>query len=388
MTRSLFSRLYARGERGGRSQLEDYVTEAFGSVFDRLDAEARRSLLHALIDRSTRSLFDQTFEDVGGAVLATQVSLDATGRHKRPDMVLRLRGRDVLIIEAKLGAAMVQHVDADASTTDGAGGASHTQLATYARWIGGRNAEAGDAWPGAVIMLTAWTAPPAGFPSQATTGVRESVRTWTHVAHWIVANASRLEPLSRALCGELLAFLKEKNLLDRYFDARDLATLTLYAASDDAFRHTTRTAMKAIATAHPALGPFRPANIGVDTSIGAYVGWIYLNQPFQAGGSRFWLGLGICGDPSKTAFDEDLIRTIGREPFVMIYWGDEYTRERPIDHVSSHPMGWVEVKIRPALIVTRPIREFAGDPEGRAEEIKTWACDQVGTLAPLMKSQA
>ena len=111
------------------------------------------------------------------------------------------------------------------------------------------------------------------------------------------------------------------------------------------------------------------------------------DSSLQPGGSRFWIGFGICGEPGA-AFDEDFFRTIGREPFVVVYWGDEYGRRRPNDHASSYPAGLKEMKIRPALLVTKPVREFAGDPGRRAEEIKTWAREQVGVLTRVMKGYA
>ncbi len=387
MTQSLFSRLYTRGGGRGRSQLEDYLTEVLGTVFDRLDGRAKRSFLRAMMDRSASALFDKAFDNLDSAVLATQVKLDKTGQGKRPDMVVRLGGRDILVIEAKLGAAMMQHHDPDAPEGEGDEAVTRSQLATYAKWIAGRNEGQSDGWPGAVILLTAWTPPPIGFPSKLATCVRESVRTWTGVAAWIVMYSATLDAVPRALSGELLAFLKEKNLLDRHIDARDVAALTFYAASEEAFRHTTRSVLKAIVEAHPNLGSYRSTSVGVDQSIGAYVGWIFLNQHFQSGGSRFWLGLGICAKPGA-AFDEDSVRSIGGEPFVMVYFGDDNVRQKPIDHVSSLPDGWIEVTSRPALVATKPIREFAGDPESRGKEIQSWACEQVGALVPVMKSYA
>ena len=385
--RGVFSRLYGRGGRSRRSQLEDYLTEAFGSVYDRLDGVAKRSLLHALMDEAARSRFDEAFPVLERDVLATQVTLDETGHRKRPDMVLRIGGRDVLVIEAKLGAVIGLHTDPDASATPGAEPVTQTQLTTYSTWIAGRNAGASDAWPGAVVLFTAWTPPPAGFPSTSAKAL-ESSRTWSQVAKWILDHSRLPQTGHQALTIDLLSFLKEKNLLDRHFDARDVATVTLYAASDDAFKHTTRTVMKALSVAYPALGNFAWSNVGVDGSIGAFMGWMYFGAALQPHRSRFWIGLGICGEPAAAAFDDDFIRTTGREPFVMVHWGDEYGRSKPIDHVSSLPACWIEMKIRPALIVTKPIREFAGEPEGRAEEIKAWACDQVGALTRVMKGHA
>ena len=380
--RGMFSRLYGRGERNGRSHLEDYLTEAFGSVFDRLESDARRSLLHAIMDGAARKRFDEAFPVLERDVLVTQVTLAATGHGKRPDMVLRIGGRDVIVIEAKLGAPIARHVDPDAPQVPGAEPVSRTQLASYAAWIAGRNAESTDAWPGAVILLTAWTPPPEGFPSKDLE-VLESARTWSQVARWILDHGSRLQPISRALAADLLSFLKEKNLLDRHFNARDLAALTHYAGADDAFKHTVRVAMRAIAKAHAGLGGFKEYSVGVDTSIGTYQSWIYLNARLQHLNSKFWIGLGVCPEPGA-AFDEDFIAA-AKEPFFLIYFGDENLKQKPRERVMAMPEGWIEMRARPALIVTKPIRDFPSEPDRRADDLAVWACDQVGELASVLK---
>ena len=381
--RSMFSRLYARGERPGRSRLEDYLTEVFGSLFDRLGGEARRTLLHALMDGAARARFDETFPELDEVSLATQVTLDATGHHKRPDMVLRLHGQDILVIEAKLGAPVARYIDRDAPVVEGNEVITKGQLEIYATWIAGRNSGPTDSWPGALILLTAWTPPPEGFPSTDAAGVFESVRTWTHVAKWIDAHVSSLDAVSLALARDLLAFLKEKNLLDRHFNARDLAALTHYAGADDAFKHTVGVAMRAVAKAHAGLGVFKDYSVGVDTSIGTYQSWIYLNAKLQHLNSKFWIGLGICPEPGP-AFDEDFIAT-AEEPFFLIYFGDEHLKQKPRERVTAMPEGWVEMRARPALIATKPVREFPGDPDRRAEDLAIWSCDRVGLLTNVMK---
>ena len=382
----MFSRLYARGERSGRSQLEDYLTEAFASVFDRLGGEERRSLFHALMEGAARAKFDAAFPDLQQAALVTQVTLDATGDRKRPDMVLRLGGRDVLVIEAKLGAAIARHVDCDAQATDGGQVVTRSQLDTYAIWIAGRNRGLADGWPGALVLLTAWTAPPDGFPQVEPNSVLESVRTWSQVANWIVAYAKSPDLVSHALATDLLSFLKEKNLLERHFNARDLAALTHYAGADDAFKHTVRTAMRAVAKAYPRLGAFKDYSVGVDSSIGTYQSWIYLNARLQHLNSKFWIGLGVCPEPGA-AFDEDFVEA-AKEPFFLIYFGDENLKQKPQERVTALPNGWIEMRKRSALIATKPVREFTADPERRADDLAVWACERVGLLTKVMKDHS
>ena len=313
------------------------------------------------------------------------MTLDVTGDRKRPDMVLRLDHRDVLVIEAKLGAAIGQHVDRDAPTIEG-GVATKSQLKTYASWISRRNADPADDWPGALVLLTAWTPPPGGYPSKDASGPMESVRTFTQVAKWLLANAGSLDAVASALALDLLSFLKEKKLLDRHFNARDLAAFTLYAVSEDAFRHTFREVMKALAITYPDVGGYGHGYVGTDCSMGAYIGWIYLKGGYQTGGSKFWIGAGVCTEPGP-AFDEGVAQETGHEPFFLVYFGDENEKRRSIDLVSGVPEGWLEMKTRPALIATKAVRLFSGDPNRRAEELRAWACDQIGSLARVMKKR-
>lgn len=218
-----------------------------------------------------------------------------------------------------------------------------------------------------MILLTAWTPPPEGFPSKDPK-LLESARTWSQVARWILDHGSQLEPSSRALAADLLSFLKEKNLLDRHFNTRDLSAFTFYAMSEDAFRYTFCDVMKAIATAHLELGPYKVGSVGIDGSLGSYIGWIYLNPGHQTGGSKFWVGAGVCAGFGE-GFDEGLAQVTRNEPFFFVYLGDEYLRRSPVDLVSTVPQGWHEMKARPALIATKPVRGFSDEPDRRAVEL-------------------
>ena len=379
----MFSRLYSRGEREGRSQLEDYLTEVFASLFDRLDEKARRSLLHALIDEKARRPFNLAFQYVGDADLDTQVRLDESGFRKRPDMVLRRGGRDILVIEAKLGAAIAQHVDHDAPPVDGISPKTVSQLKTYSTWIAGRNAGA-DRWPGAVILLTAWTAPPDGFPSQG--AAFESVRTWTDVGTWLERNIRSLDPVCKALGADLVTFLKERQLMNRHFNARDLAAYTLYATSEDALRHTFRKAMEGVAEAHPALGKFQRNDVGNDGDMAVFWGWIYLKRELQYRNSKFYIAVGLCAEPG-VGFGEDGVDLTHDEPFFVAYFGDENLKQKPSDRVSALPEGWIEItKGRPALAATKPVRHFPGNPDLRARDLNVWGSEQVGRLAAVIQT--
>ena len=156
----MFSRLYAYRERPGRSRLEDFLTEALSDLFNRLPAQDKLAML-ALMLRLTPMAIGTTMRAVAAAgrvEARTQVTIK-TGH--RPDIVFYADGEPAIVLEAKIGAAYQRHIkDGPLDAADAPSEIETNQLATYGEWIEGH---ARPGWPGAVVLLTAWTAPPADF---------------------------------------------------------------------------------------------------------------------------------------------------------------------------------------------------------------------------------
>ena len=97
----------------------------------------------------------------------TQVSIVAGKSVKRPDMILYLDAKPLILFEVKVGAAVQEHerktsggierpVEADISEI-----VVQSQLKTYSEWIGSQRS--GD-WSGAVVFLTHRTLTPEENP--------------------------------------------------------------------------------------------------------------------------------------------------------------------------------------------------------------------------------
>jgi hypothetical protein len=247
----------------------------------------------------------------------TQVSIVAVGSVKRPDIIVFLDDKPLILFEVKCGAPLGVHSlesqERDPPTEpDQAILSSQNQLKTYADWIASQCTEN---WSGAVVFLTHRTPPPEGFEDEGCGG--ESVicvtRTWKDVGHWLAKNLDLTESKTTwcALASDFNDFLQKGGLMTDFVTARDLAATALFIPAYRALDHTFGTVISAIASMYPWS---RGGNIHreFDRDDNVYWAWYYLNNELNPPNSKFYIAIGIWF-PDRD--DQKLVGIPKPEPF-------------------------------------------------------------------------
>ncbi len=376
---NIYSRLYTYRQNQKREALEDFLTEAFADLFDRLDAPTKRSLLAVLMPSSAVALIEAIVSDLGALNLQTQVVITVEGYSKRPDMVLRWGRRNLLVIEAKVGAGFQSHTFGAPAEADSEP-VVRNQLETYAEWIAGQQ-EDDAAWPGAIVFLTARTDPPEGFRQRRQDGVMTSVVTWKEVGLWLhkTLGAGDRRLAAVALAADLHAFIKENDLMTKYPTSRDLAATMLFAHSYIALEAMIRDTIKVMAKQFPKLSHGRNLNVGFLSGHNLYWGWFLFSKAVRRLPTVPFLAVGICFEVPK-AWEGDVDGLPQHEPFFFVVSGDDRYKERIDTIYRGVPKGWTTVEDRWRIISCRPVSAFPADPEKRVADLQTWAAGEVDRL--------
>ena len=313
----MFSRLYAYRERPNVSPLENFLTEAFAEFFERLPLDLKLSLVTSLLPPAARTTFTRTSPDLKRLEVRTQVSAASAGSSMRPDLVVHAGDRDLVVIEAKIGAGFQQHEDEKAPGTPDEKRVIRNQLETYARWIGDGN-DRGDDWRGAVVFLTTYTDPPDNFIDGRADGVFRSTRGWGDVGDWILAEVAiaRRDVTHCAIAAELHQFLSEHDLMTKYISARDIAAASLFARSNAIFYETFMAVLKAMGTHAPKLRGKRQYNVDFWSDGNLYWGWFHFARTVKRKSSKPYVAVGICFEVPEV-YAADVAKLPKFEPLLL-----------------------------------------------------------------------
>jgi hypothetical protein len=158
----IYSRLFKYRETPSISPLENFLTEALADIFNRLPVAGQVEFL-------TRMLPDACWVRLRGKCTnakrinaETQVPIVVSNSVKRPDIVVELDGKPLVLFEVKVDAAFQEHESRSSEPKDSGEveTVSQNQLKTYSNWM--RDQCEGD-WSGAVVLLTHGTRAPEGF---------------------------------------------------------------------------------------------------------------------------------------------------------------------------------------------------------------------------------
>lgn len=185
----IYSRLYKYRDTASMSPAENYLTEALADLFNRLPQPTKVEFLVRMLPPSCSIQLRNTCKDRKKIEAETQVSIVVGNSVKRPDMIVYLDGKPLILFEVKINAALQMH-EAGSEEMEEQLQISATepvlqsQLKTYSDWM--KLQGSGD-WPGAVVFLTHGTRAPKGFQNERreSTSVIGATRTWKDVGSWL-----------------------------------------------------------------------------------------------------------------------------------------------------------------------------------------------------------
>jgi hypothetical protein len=378
----IYTRLYKYRDTPSKAPTENFLTEALADVFNRLPMPIRTEFLIGMLPDSCSNQLRSKCGEGKQIEAVTQVPIVAAGSVKRPDMIVYLDSKPLVLLEVKIHAPLQEHeigleaegpVQADSSEIIFQG-----QLKTYSNWIGSHRL---DDWPGAVVFLTHGTRAPAGFEDDGREGNSAigATRTWKDIADWLKNNLdlNQSEVTYCALASDLRHFLEGQGLMTDFISSLDLAATALFLPRHQALEHTFRTVLSEVVSKHPKS---KGGNLRFDfwTDGNAYNAWYFLNNKLNPANAKFWIGIGICFPDQGALGVNDAIALPKHEPFFFVIISDHYENKKVSELLSKIPEGWIRIDDDYSAVVTKTVSQFEADPDVRAQSLITWAQAEVG----------
>jgi hypothetical protein len=389
---SIYTKLFRYRERPSNSPLENFLTEALADLFNRLSLPLRVEFLDQMLPASCSNRIQNICENVHQIEAVTQVSIDALGSVKRPDIVIYVAGEPRVLFEVKIAAAFQAHrigisaiepsIEGETDDVQGEIAASviQSQLKTYSDWI---RSQQSDDWRGAVVLLTHGTRPPIDFENDGrdrslAIGV---TRTWNDVRSWITDNLDydQLESTQCALGLEFVEFLEERGVITMGMSTWDFAATELFIPSYKALYETFYEVLSYVGQRYPSVKTGN-AKFEFWSDGNAYWGYYWLNQSLNPTGSKFYIGIGVCFPHHVTGAlnSTEHVGIPTDEPFFFIYIED--TKENAVSALFTNglPEGWVALFEGYGAVVTRPVRVFEAGADARKQSLIAWVNEEVG----------
>jgi hypothetical protein len=106
----IYSRLYKYRDTPALSPDENYLTEALADLFNRLPPPVRVEFLVRMLPPACSNRLRNTCKDGKKIEAETQVTIIvAASSVKRPDMIVYLDGKPLILFEVKINAALQMH---------------------------------------------------------------------------------------------------------------------------------------------------------------------------------------------------------------------------------------------------------------------------------------
>jgi hypothetical protein len=375
----IYSRLYKYRDRPSGSPLENFLTEALADIFNRLPMPIQTEFLIWMLPASCSSRLRDKCRDGKQIKAVTQFTFVAAGSMKRPDIIVYLDDELLILMEAKVNAALQEHmlegreVGGDVSKI-----VFQNQLKTYSEWIGSQCT--GD-WSGAVVFLTHGTRAPDGFENDGREGnsVIGVTWTWKDIGVWLARNPdlNKSKTTHRALASDFNHFLERQGLMTNFMTSRDLAATALFMPAYRALDHTIMTVIRAVASKYPKSkgGNF---GSGFTPNMNSYQAWYFVNNKLNPAGTRFWIAIGICFPDQGALGSENPVGVPTQEPFFFIRFNDDNRRAKASKLFSKIPEGWVEINEDYDVVIARAVSQFEADPDIRVQSLINWAQEEVG----------
>jgi hypothetical protein len=412
---SIYSSLFAYRPRPERRPLEDFLSQALADLLTRAPALNCIDFVSEVLFRGEPSLSAEWRDlirstDPVNLNWQTQIGVSHEGQRGILDIVLRVNGVEILVIENKVGAPV--RISASAGTDTPADGdsvqipvANRDQLQLYGNWLASKRKD--KVWKGALVLLTHFTKPPSDFSGRSSLyGVTtRSICPWRSVWAWVkrqgnivsvpataaVAQNADSEEIWRVFSRELADFLAEEGMSSDYMTYHDLAALELYVGSDARVENTFTLVAEKLDTFRRKLGSPPPRVYGpeFEGSGGVIYAWVYLRHPkpvydkwhilwgvrFPSVSSDWWSAVEppLPGAPHA---------------FVAVAWEGEPRFYISDADQKAIPGGWSVNSGDGELIAARSVHGFRQDPEGWANDFADWVSAEVEQIYPMILTMA
>jgi hypothetical protein len=362
----LYGRLFRYRAREKRAPLEDFLSEALVDLLQRMPNELIVELVETMLGKSSAGW--RQFAEPHLLQWSTQRHVDGD-RRGFIDILLEVDGRPAIVIENKVGSGVRQH----GRDAEGGLSADLNQLSTYGRWLRqNRHRE----WPGALILLSHITHPPADFlePGASHYGVEaRSTFSWSKLARWLAVQttAGPQDPPAvwQTLAHEFLDFLREHHMTTETVSSTDLAALQIFMPSAQRLIETLQRAWGATADARTSICSHKNSSFQLDWKYpGILWGWKYIQRNGIPSSSFVALGLRF---PDVSDWWQNV--ALPDRPHIFFSIEDDNDRF-PIGHARDLPAGWLRTDTD--LVVGKALQDFPAEPQAFADALSDWSAER------------
>lgn len=398
---SIYANLFTYRPRPSRKPLEDFLSEALADLLNRLTyAEHMAFVTDVLLEGEARRDWSAFMEGRHRSLLrwATQVSIRSGQGTVFMDLLLRVGDHEVLVVESKVHAGYQMHGSDGPPAEAGPRGGEVNQMKTYGRWLGEqcrtRVPDAGQPWPGALVLLTHRTDPPAGFEAGRYGVGHVGVCRWRQVQRWAEAlptkagDADRSDGSVPVLAAELAKFLDEQGMGADLMTADRLSGAAMHFVEAEKVRRAVDAMQERLGHSLLEVQAGRVWRADFAPRDGIVWAWSWLNEPR---GAKWYFGWGV-RYPELTRKWERHEPPLPSVPHLFLAFVSE-GKDLPRAALASItlPDGWVAVGPN-QLMVGTPLEDFVQDGDSAAERMGDWVAEHIRdfrtTLEALVQAAA
>lgn len=398
---SIYTNLFNYRPRPSRKPLEDYLSAALADLLNRLSCvEHMAFITDVLLEGEASRAWSSLMEGRHPPKLrwTTHVSMSKGQGTVFMDMLLRVDDQEALVVESKVHAGYQTHASEEPSLEAEPTNGEVNQMETYGRWLGercrARLPTNGQAWPGALVLLTHRTGPPAGFDAGRYGIGHVGVCRWRQVRRWAGALSTRAgsvagqDDVARSLAAEFATFLDEQEMGADLMTVDGLSGAATHFAEAEKARQAVDAMQERLGQTLSQVRAGRVWRAAFSPRDGVVWAWSYLSEPR---GAKLYFGWGI-RYPELTRKWERHEPPLPSVPHLFLAFVDEGKDLLPAAWASiTLPDGWVAVGPT-QLIVGAPLSDFAQYGDSASERMGDWVAKHIQdfgtTLATLVQAAA
>ena len=385
---SIYTRLFTRLPTLGRTPLEDFLTEALADLLNRMPPEDHsRFIADVLLSEAGRTAWLELRARLPGALLTWVTQLRVRGGKGIIDLVLLVDGRPAIAVENKVGAPVGSHADdeQEADVALPALSPSGNQLRTYGTWLAAQ--PKADAWPGALVLLTHSSDPPAdygplgyGVPHVVTCRWGR-VWSWARSGNPVPHQGDETTAMWVILKRELAEFLEGKGMSADYMTRHDVAQAQVFMAAADRIAQTFAATEKVLQRLKDELGTGRFHHVTYNSKGALAWACFYLREPRGWNWSLCW-GMRF---PEGSQYWIEAEPPLPEVPHVFVclaYEEDRYAVPARA-WAENLPAGW-QLGSATELVAARPLNDLPLAGEAFASEFGRWVAMSIDALKPAL----
>lgn len=392
---SIYANLFTYRPRPSRKPLEDFLSEALADLLNRLTYDEHVAFVtDVLLDGQARRDWSSFMEGRHRAKLlwTTQVSMSRGQGTVFMDMLLLVDDQEMLVIESKVHAGYQMHAPEEPAVEAEAQDEEVNQMETYGRWLGqrclARMPTKGQAWPGALVLLTHRTGPPIGFEAGRYGVGHVGVCRWREVQVWAKALPTMAGGVAGSLAAEFAEFLDGQGMGADLMTVDGLSNAATHFVEAEKARRSVDAMQERLGHDLSQVHAGRVSGAAFSPRDGVVWAWSYLSKPRRA---RWYFGWGV-RYPELTRKWERHEPPLPSAPHLFLSFVAE-GKDLPRAALAAIklPDGWVAVGPN-QLVGGALLSDFVQDGDGASERMGDWVAEHIQdfrtTLEALVQAAA